>query len=142
MTEMKQPEGFGGIIVALVSMFVVCILGLVAHDVNRYTSGIVMVDNNYVHYVYNNYSGDLSYNVGNNPTQTQVQLCRVYQNNYARCMKGPSIIMGRPPMRVAGEVSLTPASAYDLLVLEKLYGDGILNQKPYSINYLSETEEP
>lgn len=142
MTETKEPEGFGGIIVALVLLFAFCILGLVALDANRYTSGIVTVNNDSVHYTHNNYQGDLSYHTGNDPTQPHIKLCRVYPNKYARCINEPSIIMGRPPMRVAGKVSLTPVSDYDLLVLKKLYEEGVLDQKYNSITYTQETEAP
>lgn len=127
MTETKQPDDS-----FLIALTIACLFGIgvlvAGTEANKWTHGVVVVNDMYVHYDYHNYRGDLGYRVG--ADQPQVHLCRVYPYEYARCV------------RTKKESSLTPLSDFDALVLEKLYEDGVLKRKYTSIKYTHKTEVP
>ena len=127
MTDTKQPDDSFFIALTIACLFG---FGVLIAGTKHWTHGIVMVNDNYVHYDYHNYRGDLSYSIGDDPTQPRVQLCRVYPYEYARCV------------RTRKESSLAPLSDFDTLVLEKLYEGGLFHRKNKSITYTQKMEAP
>lgn len=129
MTETKRSDDS-----FLIALTIACLFGIgvliAGTEANIWTHGVVMVSDTYVHYDYHNYRGDLSYNIGADPAQPQVHLCRVRPYEYARCVK------------TAKEYSLAPLSDFDALILKKLYEGGLFNRKYKSINYTLKTEVP
>lgn len=130
MTDIQQAEDSVGIFIILLTT---CFLGFIAlslHEPHRYVHGFTVIADSNVYYKLNDLRGELHYNIGRDSTQPRVLLCRVYSSQYARCVE-----------TTTGS-SVTPLSNFDALLLEKLYEEGKFNQKPYSINYSSESEVP
>lgn len=125
MTETKRPDGSTGYVIAIISVCIYVFYSLAVIEANTYVQGVVVVDDTYVHYNNNNYRGETSYSIGNDPTQPRVLLCRVYSSQYARCIKAIKA------------TSVAPLSDFDALVLEKLYQAEVLNRKPTPSNTLT-----
>lgn len=72
MTDIQQAEGSA---VCFFGLIIVCFLGFMAlasPESHRYIQGVVVIDDNYVHYLLNNSRGKLRYRIGSNSTQPQV----------------------------------------------------------------------
>lgn len=132
MAETKKPFDWVQLINMLMVVSMYLCLGIAILQPSKWKSGIIMVNDSYVHYTsQTKYPFSFRYSIGidaNPTTNPQVKLCRLRNDVYARCEQTEKMSL------------IEPLSDFDKLIVGKLYKNGVLPWRYESITYTQRTE--
>lgn len=132
MAETKKPFDWVQLINMLMVVSMYLCLEIAILQPNKWKSGIIMVNDGYVHYAsQTKYPFFFHYSIGidaNPTTNPQVKLCRLRNDVYARCEQTEKMLL------------IEPLSDFDKLIVRKLYENRVLPWRYESITYTQRTE--